>query len=305
VLRVRELSVCFQTERAAFLALDRVSFDLERGGSLALIGESGSGKSTAALALLGLVPKEGRATGSIELDGEELRAERDWERVRGRKVAMIFSDPLAALNPVLRIGTQLAECGSREETARLLRRVGLDASVAALYPHQLSGGMRQRALIAMAVAGGPSLLLADEPTSALDAVSQAAVVALLGELCRERRIALVLATHDLSLAARLCRQVAVLYAGRIVERAEAAELFARPRHPYSEALLRSQPPPLGESRARLEPVPGSPPAPWARPSGCRFRDRCARARLDCAEREPLLPEFVDGGVACLHPVEAA
>jgi peptide/nickel transport system ATP-binding protein len=318
VLRARELSVSFQTARRSFLALDRVSFDLERKGSLALIGESGSGKTTAALSLLGLLPPAAHTTGRIELWGQDLVAlpERALARIRGALVAMIFHDPLAALNPVLRIATQVAESlrahrsvdrrAARAEALQLIRRAGLAIDVADRYPHQLSGGMRQRAVIAMAIACNPAILVADEPTSALDAVSRAGIVALLQDFRRERGIALLLATHDLSLAAQLCDRIAVLYAGRIVEHGRAAELLARPRHPYTAGLLRSLPPPIGaEARPRLEPVPGSPPAPWSLPSGCRFRDRCPRVQLDCAEREPELVGIAAGReVACFHPLEA-
>jgi peptide/nickel transport system ATP-binding protein len=319
VLRVRELSVRFQTKGRSVLALDRISFTVERGESLALIGESGSGKTTAALSLLGLLPPQARASGEIELLGQDLLSlpRRGWPRIRGAQVAMVFHDPLAALNPVLRIGTQVAESlrahgaadrrTARREALQALRSAGLSADLAGRYPHQLSGGMRQRAMIAMAIACGPSLLVADEPTSALDAVSQAGIVELLRGLQRDRGIALLLATHDLALAAQLCERIAVIYAGRIVERARAGDLLARPRHPYTAGLLRSLPPPLGaERRVRLEPIPGSPPAPWSLPDGCTFRDRCPRAQIDCAEGEPKLAGMgADREVACFHPLEAA
>ena len=299
MLRVRELSVRFQTGERSFATLDRVSFSLERGESLALIGESGSGKTTALLSLLRLLPSGAAASGRVELFGADLLAlpERAMADVRGRKIAMVFHDPLAALNPVLRIGTQVAWAArSREEALRLLEAVGLGADVASAYPHQLSGGMRQRVLIAMALACGPSLLLADEPTSALDPVSQAGIVTLLHSLCRERGVALLLATHDLSLAARLCEKIAVLYAGRIVERGSAAGILARPRHPYTAGLLRSLPPGVG---GRLQPLRGCAPPPWALPDGCHFRDRCPQAAADCAARPP----GQEGDVACFHPLE--
>jgi len=292
VLRVRELSVRFQTAAHSFAAVDGVSFDLERGGSLALIGESGSGKTTAALSLMRLLPAAARATGLVELDGIDLLGlpEREMTAVRGARIAMVFHDPLSALNPVLRIGTQL-------DDLKLLETVGLPQSVARRYPHQLSGGMRQRALIAMAIARGPSLLIADEPTSALDPASQDAVVAVLQKL-KAGGTALLVATHDLGLAARLCDEIAVMYAGRIVERGRPASLLRSPRHPYTAGLLASLPKP---GRERLQPVPGSPPSPWALPVGCSFRDRCPRALADCALGQP---DLVDG-VRCVHPLEAA
>jgi oligopeptide/dipeptide ABC transporter ATP-binding protein len=311
VLRVQNLRVCYRTEEGAFAAVDGVSFDLERGEALALIGESGSGKTSAALALLRLLPGGAQLSGRVELLGEELLSLPDKElaRIRGRGIAMVFHDPLAALNPLLRIGTQIEEClrahSAPDAAPRLLRAVGLAEETAGRFPHQLSGGMRQRALIAMAIACDPKILVADEPTSSLDPVTQAEILALLRELRRERGIALLLATHDLAFAARLCDRIAVLYAGRIVERAGVAELLASPRHPYTAGLLRSLPPPLGtDGGRRLEPVAGSPPRAWALPAGCRFRDRCPRAQLDCAQTEPELLDIGGREVACFHPLEA-
>jgi peptide/nickel transport system ATP-binding protein len=317
VLRVRDLRVSFGGPAGRFVALDGISFEVGCGESLALIGESGSGKSTAALTLLRLLPEGAHASGRVQLLGEDLLElpEAAMSRVRGSSIAMVFHDPLAALNPVLRIGTQIAE-GLRahgradRRTAMaaaidLLGTVGLAKDVARRYPHELSGGMRQRALIAAALACGPSLLVADEPTSALDAVTQRNVAAVLQKVRRERGIGLLLATHDLELAAELCDRIAVLYAGRIVEQGALSDLFSTPRHPYTAALLRSLPPPLGDPPARLVPVPGSPPPSWARPSGCAFRDRCSRALPDCASAEPELTGSGGREVACFHPVEAA
>jgi peptide/nickel transport system ATP-binding protein len=318
VLRVRDLSVRFHTDDRSFAALDGISFDLERGETLALIGESGSGKTTVALSLLRLLPRGASASGRVELSGEDLFAlpEREMPRWRGRRIAMAFHDPLTALNPVIRVGKQIAETllthceldgnAAREETARLLHTVGLAAEHSRRYPHQLSGGMRQRVLIAMAIACGPSILVADEPTSALDPAGQDAIVALLQRLRQERAIALLVATHDLGFAARLCDAVAVLYGGRIVERGRTEDLLARPRHPYTAGLLRSLPP-LAEAatEARLQPLAGFAPAPWALPSGCRFRDRCPRQQDDCAREEPELAEIDGHVVACFHPLETS
>jgi oligopeptide/dipeptide ABC transporter ATP-binding protein len=307
-----------KTAHGSFLPVDRISFDLERGGTLSLIGESGSGKTTVALSLLRLLPPGAQTSGRIEVCGEDLLAmsEDALARIRGSRIAMVFHDPLAALNPVLRVGTQIGEAVRAHRSANrmqaraavrdLLRAVGLATDNADRYPHQLSGGMRQRALIAMALACGPAVLVADEPTSSLDPVVQAEIIGLLRVLCVERGVALLLATHDLALAARLCGRIAVLYAGRIVERGPAAELLARPRHPYTQGLLRSLPPPLGgRSQGRLEPIAGSASAPWARPSGCSFRDRCPRAQNDCSITEPELVGTGGWEVACFHPVDAS
>ena len=310
---MRDLSVRFQTAERPFAPVTGVSFDLERGGSLALIGESGSGKTTIALSLLRLLPPGARLSGSVELSGEELSAlpEAALRRIRGRGIAMVFHDPLTALNPVIRVGRQISEClridadVARDRVRRLLGDVGLGEDVARRYPHQLSGGMRQRALIAMAIACEPKVLVADEPTGALDPVSQDGIVGLLRGLRRDRSIALLVATHDLGFAARLCDAVAVLYAGRIVERGSCEELLAGPRHPYTAGLVRSLPPLRDASpEARLQPLPGSAPSPWALSGGCRFRNRCSRAQDDCARQEPGLVEAGGRAVACFHPLEA-
>ena len=317
MLRVRDLTVRFQTGEASFSAVDRISFDLGHGEALGLIGESGSGKTTVALSLLRLLPSGARVSGRVELSGEDLLClgPDALNRIRGRRIAMVFHDPLAALNPVLRIGTQISEAvrahqsvdrrGARTMTLELLRAVGLTANDADRYAHELSGGMRQRALIAMSVACRPEILVADEPTSALDAIVQAGILDLLRGLREERGVSILLATHDLGTAARLCTRIAVLYAGRIVESARTTELLASPRHPYTLGLLRSLPPPLGSSGpVRLQPIAGSAPPPWERPGGCRFRNRCPRAQDDCAKREPELIEIDGRGLACFHPVDA-
>ena len=316
MLRVDDLQVRFSNGDDGFAAVDGISFELAPGGSLALIGESGSGKSTTALSLLRLLPRSAHVSGRVELFGDDLLAlpEKSLKGVRGSRIAMVFHDPLAALNPVMRIGTQIAEVlrahaglGRRAATSGaidLLWRVGLAGEVAGRYAHQLSGGMRQRALIAMAIACAPSIVIADEPTSSLDAVTQCQIVALFKQLRGERSMALLLATHDIDLAAELCDRVAVLYAGRIVEYGSPADVFSAPRHPYTAGLLRSLPPSLGDSNsARLSPISGSPSPPWARPTGCSFRDRCPRAMPDCATIEPELSGAADAAVACFHPIE--
>ena len=238
MLRVRELSVRFQTKGSVVAAADRVSFDLERGGSLALLGESGSGKSTVLLALLGLLPPSAQVTGEVAVGGDTC-----LRRARGKRIGLVFSDALAALDPVMQVGAQLAEAGG--DPAALLRAVGLSEEAGGAFAHQLSGGMRQRVAIALALAGGATVLAADEPTSALDPVARAGIVRLLLDLRRERGIGLVLATHDLLLAGQLCERVAVMHAGRIVETGPTRELLARPAHPRTAALVQSAPPPLG------------------------------------------------------------
>jgi peptide/nickel transport system ATP-binding protein len=317
VLRVSNLRVSFGERGGRFPAVDGISFELGRAQALALIGESGSGKSTIALSLLRLLPEHAHASGRVEMLGQELLElpPAAMARVRGSAMAMVFHDPLAALNPVMRIGTQIAEAvrahariprsQALASAVDLLRTVGLGPEIARRYAHELSGGMRQRALIAVALACGPSLLIADEPTSALDAVTQRSVAQLFQKVRRERGLGLLLATHDLELAAELCDRIAVLYAGRIVEQGGVSDLLSRPRHPYTAALLRSLPPPLGDAPVRLVPVPGSPPPSWARPSGCSFRDRCSRSLPDCAAAEPALAGPRGREVACFHPLEVA
>jgi peptide/nickel transport system ATP-binding protein len=316
VLSVRELSVRFHTAAPPVAAVDRVSFDLERAGSLAFVGESGSGKTTLALALSGLLPPGAVVSGRVDLLGRDVHrlSSRELAAIRGTQIAMVFQDPLTALNPVLRIGTQVAECDPelrslrrraiRERTSEVLRSVGLDPRVAERYPHELSGGMRQRTLIAMALSGRPSLLVADEPTSSLDTVAQAAIVDLLRSLRGRRPIALLVATHDPAVAGRLCERIAVMYCGRVVEVGPAVDLLRHPLHPYTLGLWRSLPPPPGEARPdRLRPVPGSSPPADAAIAGCRFRERCSFARADCARSEPRLVDLGgDHRVACFHPV---
>jgi oligopeptide/dipeptide ABC transporter ATP-binding protein len=315
VLRVRDLTVRFPTAGVSALAVDRVSFDLQRGESLALIGESGSGKTTLALSLLRLLSPGAQVSGRIEIENDNLLGSRrhSGAGMRARGIAMVFQDPLAALNPVLRVGTQIAEAvrvhqpvdRRRAWTAMLdlLGRVGLAAENAVQYPHQLSGGMRQRALIAMALACQPAILIADEPTSALDPIAQAGILDLLRRLREEQGLSMLVATHDLGVAVRLCERIAVLYAGQIVEIGGTAELIARPRHPYTLGLLRSLPPRLGSSgEGALEPIPGCASPAWQHLDGCRFRNRCSWVQHDCGEREPELTGIDGRKVACFHSV---
>ncbi|HET7426547.1 MAG TPA: ABC transporter ATP-binding protein [Gemmatimonadales bacterium] len=305
VLDVHELRISFTApDGRRFHPVDGVSFSLERGETLALVGESGSGKSLTSLALLRLVPPPGRIdpssvirlgdTDVMALEGEALR------RIRGRRIGMIFQDPMTSLNPVFTVGDQIVEgirahlpmskADARERARALLQEVGLPDPGDRLdaYPHQLSGGMRQRVMIAIALSAEPEILVADEPTTALDVTVQAQILEVLDQLRRRRGMAILLITHDLGIVAGRADRVAVMYAGQIVEEAATAELFARPSHPYTQGLFASVPRISGPIQ-RLTPIGGTVPPASAWPSGCRFRPRCPQA-FEKSEREPeLLP----------------
>ncbi len=315
LLRVRDLQIEIGRGANAVTAVDGVDFEIEAGRVLALVGESGSGKSLTALALLRLLPEGVRQrAGSVELAGwGELGAlsERRMRAVRGAEIGIVFQEPMSALNPVMRVGEQVREAieahperarggRTRERALALLEQVGIPEPQVRYraYPHELSGGMKQRVAIAIALAAGPRLLVADEPTTALDVTVQAQVLELLARLRMERALAMLLITHDLGVVAEMADEVAVMYAGRIVERAGARALFERPLHPYTIGLFASLPRLDGE-RTRLEAIPGRVPPPGGRPSGCRFRDRCARAVAACAAAQPPLEEVEEGRwVAC-------
>ena len=320
LLDVRDLSTQFHGDGAVVRAVDGVSFSIERGEVVGLVGESGCGKSVTSLSLLGLLPRpQGRITaGQVIFDGRDLRAlpERELRRLRGDRVAMIFQDPMTSLNPYLRIGEQLGEVlqvhrgRSRRQALRaaveILERVGLPdpAQRARCYPHELSGGMRQRVMIGMALLCRPELLLADEPTTALDVTVQAQILELLLELRRERSMAILLITHDLGVVAGVCDRVLVMYAGRIVEAAAVGPIFERPSHPYTRALLGSVPRVDEATRTRLEHIEGLPPRLDAGPfRACRFAPRCAFARPVCWEAEPALEEVAPGHLRrCVVPL---
>ncbi|MEO6881236.1 MAG: ABC transporter ATP-binding protein [Mycobacteriaceae bacterium] len=330
LLEVTDLTVRFVRKGVApFTAVDGVSFAVEAASTIGLVGESGCGKSVTSLAIMGLLPRRGvEISGSVRLDGRELLGlgERELRDLRGREVAMVFQDPLSSLNPVIPIGLQVTEVierhrGTRRslamaEATELLNRVGIPDPQRRLkeYPHQLSGGMRQRALIAMALACQPRLLIADEPTTALDVTIQAQILALLRELVTDSGTALMMITHDLGVVAGLCEEVNVLYAGRVVERAQRHSLFAEPRHPYTHGLLASIPrldPGAGANTdgghgARLVPIPGSvvDNIPWTH--GCAFAPRCANAIGVCTTTTPA--EEVDAEhrlLRCHNPVRTA
>ena len=305
VLDVENLRISFPSpDGGRFLAVDGVSFTLDRGETVALVGESGCGKSLTSLALLKLVPPPGRIeegsairlgdTDVIGLAGEALR------RIRGRRIGMIFQDPMTSLNPVFTVGNQIAEgirahfkvsrAEARARSLKLLQEVGIPDAARRLdaYPHQLSGGMRQRVMIAIALAAEPEILVADEPTTALDVTVQAQILEVLDRLRETHGMAVLLITHDLGIVAGRADRVAVMYAGQIVEEAPTAALFARPSHPYTQGLFASVPRLTGPI-GRLTPIAGSVPPPTAWPAGCRFRPRCPKAFARSETMPPLLP----------------
>ena len=314
LLEINDLRVSFRTDAGEALAVDGVSFSVGAGETLGIVGESGCGKSVSALSILGLIadpPGRILPGSSVRLRGEELltASPARLREVRGGEVAMVFQEPMSSLNPVLRIGDQVAEAVRRhtelrgnavnERVVALLDRVGIPdpAGRARAFPHQLSGGMRQRAMIAMALAGDPELLIADEPTTALDVTIQARILTLLDDLRRERNMALVLITHDLCVVAQVADRVAVMYAGRIVEEGPSASLFSTPAHPYTTGLLRSIPDP-DSPRDRLEAIPGSVPSPHAWPPGCRFHPRCTVVLDRCRTDDPSLMQAPGARAAC-------
>ena len=318
LLAVEHLSVQFWTGGGTVYAVNGISFEVPAGETLGIVGESGCGKSVTALALLGLLPRAGRVkSGTARLEGRDLLQLKDRElrKLRGRQIAMIFQDPMTSLNPVLTIGRQIREAlqahfemNRKEAEARaaeLIDRVGIPSAKARLrdYPHQFSGGMRQRAMIAMALACEPKLLIADEPTTALDVTIQAQILDLLRELVAEENAALILITHDLGVVAGMCERVNVMYGGMFMETGSAEQLFGAPRHPYTLGLLQSVPRLDAGRRLRLHPIEGAPPNMLREPTACPFQPRCA-FEVDLSRREvPPLVEIEPGHkVACFNPV---
>jgi len=314
LLRVHNLRTYFHTGGGVARAVDGVSFDIHAGETVGMVGESGCGKSVTALSLLRLVDPPGRIEpdSRIEFEGKDLLSldEEGIRRLRGNRIAMVFQEPMTALNPVFTIGDQVAEVArvhsdmgrkaAWERAIEMLNLVGIPdpRERAKSYPHQLSGGMRQRVLIAMALVMNPSLLIADEPTTALDVTIQAQILELLADLQQRLGLAVLLITHDLGVVAEVTSRVLVMYGGQIVERAPVRELFRDPRHPYTRGLLEAMPR-LGRQRDRLAVIPGTVPPPTHWPSGCRFRDRCAYAWQRCADEAP--PEYRvtdDHGARC-------
>jgi peptide/nickel transport system ATP-binding protein/oligopeptide transport system ATP-binding protein len=303
LLSIRDLTIRFTTEQGPITIVDKLSLDVEAGEVLGLVGESGCGKSVTALSIMGLLPTPpGRiAGGQILFQGENLltKSKREMRRIRGRSISMIFQEPMTSLNPVFTIGDQLIETirwhermgrsAARTRAADMLNKVGIPSPAARLeeYPHQLSGGMRQRVMIAMALACTPALLLADEPTTALDVTIQAQIMDLLGKLQQEFRMAVILITHDLGVVAQFVDRVAVMYAGRLAETGSVRDVFEQPTHPYTEGLLASIPS-LDVEQERLNSIPGTVPDPYALPPGCKFQPRCSYSQLACASAEPPL-----------------
>jgi oligopeptide transport system ATP-binding protein len=305
LLSVQDLTVRFRTRAGTITAVDKVSFDLAEGETLAILGETGSGKSVTAQALMGLVPRPAGqiAGGRILYKGRDLLAlpRSETRKLNGTDLAMVFQDPLSSLNPVFRVGTQIGElfrrrqglsrAEARRKAIELMDRVGIPAADRRVddYPHQFSGGMRQRVMIAMAIALKPRVLIADEPTTALDVTVQAQVMALLAELKAEHGMAMILISHDLGVVAGVADRVQLMYAGRVMETGDLREVYERTGHPYTQGLMASIPE-LNGPRERLTPIKGSPPDLTRLPSGCPFRPRCRYATDVCAaERPELLP----------------
>jgi oligopeptide/dipeptide ABC transporter ATP-binding protein len=320
MLSVQDLRVQFWTARGTVYAVNGISFDIAPGETLGIVGESGCGKSVTSLAVLGLLPRAGRVVGgSAVFEGRDLVGLSDEElrRIRGKDIAMIFQDPMTSLNPVLTIGRQIVEAlethfdmdkdEARRRTVELLDRVGIPSARERLnnYPHQFSGGMRQRAMIAMALACEPKLLIADEPTTALDVTIQAQILELLRDLVAERDTALVMITHDLGVVAGMCERVNVMYAGLFMETGGAEQVFRRPRHPYTLGLLQSVPRLDMPRQARLQPIEGSPRDMLSPPQACPFQPRCRYEVSASREAVPPLEEIEPGHfVACFNPVPA-
>lgn len=320
LLEIEGLGVAFPSERGPVHAVRDVSLTMRRGDVLAVVGESGSGKSVTALTLLGLTRGPGtQITGKATFDGIDLLAAQDRElrTIRGKRIAMVFQDPMSSLNPVIRIGEQIAEQirvhegaskdEARKRTIEALTEVGIPRAAERIdsYPHEFSGGMRQRVMIAMALACGPELLIADEPTTALDVTVQAQILDLILRLRDERGMSVLLVTHDLGVVAETADHVAVMYGGRIVERASCDELFADPRHPYAWGLLGSIPPLTGERPEYLPTIAGTPPSPTALPAGCPFRARCPHEFEQCGELPPLNERSPGHLDRCWLPLEEA
>jgi oligopeptide transport system ATP-binding protein len=314
VLDVQDLEVRFATPDGTVEAANKVSFSVEAGETVGIVGESGSGKSQVFMAVMGLLAANGRATGSVKFQGEEIlgRPARELNRIRGSRMSMIFQDPMTSLNPYLTIERQLTEVlethrglsarEAREAAVAMLGRVQIpeaDRRIS-LYPFEFSGGMRQRAMIAMALLCQPELLIADEPTTALDVTVQAQILALMAELKQAGKTSFVVITHDLGVIAGLCDRVLVMYAGRIVESGPVRDIFKEPQHPYTAGLLASMPRLDEREATRLSTIPGQPPNLQRLPPGCAFSDRCQRVFEPCRAERPSLAPFAPGRMKACH-----
>jgi len=320
LLEVASLSVSYQTRRGSVRAVNDVSFELERGRCLGIVGESGSGKTQTCLAIAGLLSADAAVSGSVRFQGRELvgASRRTFNELRGKDIAMVFQDPMTALTPHLTVGSQLCEVlkvheGTRGSAARrraleIMERVRIADPERRfdMYPFELSGGMRQRVMIALALILRPALVLADEPTTALDVTVQAEVISTFRAVIEHTGTSLLLVTHDLGVVAGLCDSVMVMYAGRTVEQAPANEIFAAPAHPYTRALLECLPRPDRPRGARMISIAGQPPDLAALPTGCAFAPRCTQADEVCTQRAPMLETYgPQRAVACLHATAAS
>lgn len=313
LLEVKDLKTYFDTDAGLVKAVDGVSFTAQRGQTVGLVGESGCGKSITSLSIMRLLPRPaGRiAGGSVTFDGQDLLSltEKEMQSIRGNRISMIFQEPMTSLNPVLTIGDQISEplrlhrkmsrADARDRAAELLEMVSIPMPLQRLkeYPHQLSGGMRQRAMIAMALACNPSLLIADEPTTALDVTVQAQILDLMIKLQQEMNSAILFITHDLGVIAQMAQSVVVMYAGRVVEQAPVTDLFQNPLHPYTQGLMTSIPS-LNSKAHRLSVIPGTVPTPLNAPPGCKFHTRCSRCFDECRTHEPPLYQLGKRQVRC-------
>ncbi|QIZ06874.1 ABC transporter ATP-binding protein [Priestia megaterium] len=303
ILRIKDLKVSFQSGKKLVPAVDGISFELKDGEILGIVGESGSGKSVTSLATMGLIPSPpGKIEkGEIIFEGKDLKniSEKEWRKIRGNQISMIFQEPMTSLNPLFTIGNQLIEAirlhtdlSKREAIVRsieLLKLVGIPRAEGILkeHPHQLSGGMRQRVMIAMAMACNPRVLIADEPTTALDVTIQAQILALMKDLNKKTNTTIILITHDLGVVAEICERVIVMYSGQIVEQGDVRTILKNPQHPYTKGLLKSVPDLRGK-KERLYSIPGTVPTPGSIQKGCRFAARCSEAYGQCQEETPVL-----------------
>lgn len=315
LLELKDLHVSFDTPDGEVRAVTGLDFDLDQGQTLAIVGESGSGKSQTALAIMGLLSENGRATGSVVFDEKDLMqlSQKELNEVRGKDISMIFQDPMTSLNPFLTIEKQMVEVVMhhqglpREEAhgqaVEMLRAVRIPDPEERImdHPHQYSGGMRQRVMIAMGLLCQPQLLIADEPTTALDVTVQAQIINLIADLRKKSSMSIIIITHDLAVVADIADRIIVMYAGQMVESGSARDIFYRPQHPYTKGLLKSVPRLDRAGETRLQAIPGNPPNPVSVPEGCRFRDRCADAVDACREEPPL--RTADGGRASRCVIE--
>ena len=315
LLEVRELKTYYFTLRGPVKAVDSVSFDVEKGETVGLAGESGCGKTTTALSIIKLIPPPGKIIGGkIIFEGKDLVTMKDSDirRIRWKGIAMIFQGAMNALNPVFKVGDQIAEAilaheknvsekEAWERAEKLLEMVGIDPSRAQDYPHEFSGGMRQRAMIAMALACNPKLLIADEPATALDVIVQAQVLEVMRNLKTRLNLSMILITHDLSIIAEMCDRVAIMYAGKIVEYGSARDIFKNPQHPYTKGLIGAFPSIRGPKKS-LQSIPGSPPNLLNPPPGCRFHPRCPQAMPICRKEEPKVVKLGGGHIVSCHLV---